>query len=140
MRRSVKVKRRRTKAHLAELNITPLIDVMLVLLVIFMVSAPMMTTGVPLDLPSGKKPSSMTETKQPLTVSIDKDAKVFIMDKEVTQDELSARLSSAGPEAKADRVYLRADKSLKYSVVASVMSILSNSGFAKIALIMEGKE
>ncbi|MEB3701512.1 Protein TolR [Candidatus Bealeia paramacronuclearis] len=118
------------------INITPLVDVMLVLLVIFMVTAPLMTVGVPVDLPKTKA-STMTENDEPLTVSIDAKGVVYLQESEIAMDALVARLvaiTGANPEA---RIYVRGDQSIPYGRIMEVMGALNSAGFSKVALVSE---
>jgi len=117
-----------------EINVTPFVDVMLVLLIIFMVSAPLMTVGVSVDLPKGKA-QAMPDT-QPITLTLDGQGRLFLRDTEIANETLLSALEAI-PEAKTDRIYLRADRSLSYSQVVSLMSAMANAGYTKIALVME---
>ena len=120
----------------SDINVTPFVDVMLVLLIIFMVSAPLLTTGVSVDLPQGK--SSALPESEPLTISVDAGGKIFLRDKEIMREELFNMLKDLA-DLKDERIYLRADKSLSYSQVVEIMSTLTNAGFTKIALVMDGQ-
>ena len=130
---------RRRKGPLTEINVTPLVDVMLVLLIIFMISAPLLTVGVPVELP--KTEASAVEIKsEPLSVSIDQQGAIFVGDSETGFDELSARLLSeaGGAEQAAERpVFVRADGRAPYQAVARVMARLSATGFTKLNLITD---
>jgi len=121
---------------MAEINVTPLVDVMLVLLVVFMVAAPLLTVGVPVDLPQTQAPP-ITEPKEPLVISVNNEGKIFIQDTEVPTDGLVPRLQAitgANPDA---LVYVRADKSIDYGRVLEVMSLISSAGFRKVSLIAQ---
>lgn len=127
---------RRVDSANATINITPLVDVMLVLLVIFMVTAPLMTVGVPVDLPKTEA-STMTENDEPLTVSIDAKGVIYLQESPVELDVLVPRLvaiTGANPEA---RIYVRGDQSIHYGRVMEVMGGLNSAGFRKVALISE---
>jgi len=132
-------RRRRGGRHrgaLTEINVTPLVDVMLVLLIIFMVSAPLLTVGVPVDLPKTDA-AAMDEQSQPLAVTIRRDGTIFVQDSPVTLEALAPRLdamSGAGPKKP---VYVRADGAAVYAVVAQVMARLSTSGFTSINLVTD---
>jgi biopolymer transport protein TolR len=129
---------RRRAAVMAEINVTPMVDVMLVLLIIFMVSAPLLTVGVPLDLPQTQA-KSLDQDQKPLQLSVDVNGKVFINDTEVPISELVAKLKAI-TEARAgldERIYLRADKKAGYGTVAKVMGQLSGAGFKRLALVTE---
>jgi biopolymer transport protein TolR len=123
---------------MADINVTPMVDVMLVLLIIFMVSAPLLTVGVPLDLPQSQA-KSLEQDKEPLTVSVDDKGQVFLMNTQVSPDELVAKLQAiaqtrGGTEA---RVYVRGDKKVDYGTMIKVMGRLSGAGFHRVALVSE---
>ena len=132
-------KRRHTrKPVMAEINVTPMVDVMLVLLIIFMVSAPLLTVGVPLDLPQTQA-KSLEQDKTPLQLSVDTSGKVFINDTEVAMTELIPKLKAI-TDARGgmdERIYMRADKKADYGTVAKVMGQLSGAGFKHLALVTE---
>ena len=131
-------RRRGGRKHkpMADINMTPFIDVMLVLLIIFMVAAPLLTTGVPLDLPQTGAQSLNLE-KQPLVVSIKADGKVFLMETEITLEELVPKLQAISKTGPDERIYLRGDKSIAYGRVAEVMAVLTTAGYRKVALVNE---
>ena len=135
----VRGRRRARKRPLSEINVTPLVDVMLVLLIIFMISAPLLTVGVPVELP--KTEASAVEIKsEPLSVSIDQQGAIFVGDSETAFDQLSARLltEAGGAEQAAERpVFVRADGRAPYQAVARVMARLSATGFTKLNLITD---
>jgi biopolymer transport protein TolR len=123
---------------MAEINVTPMVDVMLVLLIIFMVSAPLLTVGVPLDLPQTQA-KSLEQDKTPLQLSVDTSGKVFINDTEVAMTELIPKLKAI-TDARGgmdERIYMRADKKADYGTVAKVMGQLSGAGFKHLALVTE---
>jgi len=126
----------RRHSPMADINMTPFIDVMLVLLIIFMVAAPLLTTGVPLDLPQTGAQSLNLE-KQPLVVSIKADGKVFLMETEITLEELVPKLQAVSKTGPDERIYLRGDKSIAYGRVAEVMAVLTTAGYRKVALVNE---
>ncbi len=129
---------RRRAAVMAEINVTPMVDVMLVLMIIFMVSAPMLTVGVPLDLPQTQA-KSLEQDKTPLQLSVDIKGKVFINDTEVTMEELIPKLKAI-TDARGgldERIFMRADKKADYGTVARVMGQLSGAGFKRLALVTE---
>ncbi|GLR87556.1 protein TolR [Bradyrhizobium iriomotense] len=124
---------------MAEINVTPMVDVMLVLLIIFMVSAPLLTVGVPLDLPQTQAKSLDQNDQKPLQMSVDIKGKVFINDTEVALNDLVPKLKAI-TDARGgleERIYLRADKKADYGTVAKVMGLLSGAGFKKLALVTE---
>ena len=123
---------------MSEINVTPMVDVMLVLLIIFMVSAPLLTVGVPLDLPQTQA-KSLEQDKTPLQLSVDTRGKVFINDTEVAMADLIPKLKAI-TEARGgmdERIYMRADKKADYGTVAKVMGQLSGAGFKRLALVTE---
>lgn len=121
---------------MAEINVTPLVDVMLVLLVVFMVAAPLLTVGVPVDLPQTQAPP-ITDPKEPLVISINAEGRVFIQDTDVVPDALVPRLQAITGENPDALVYVRADKSIDYGRVLEVMSLISAAGYRKVSLIAE---
>ena len=131
-------RRSRRKPVMAEINVTPMVDVMLVLLIIFMVSAPLLTVGVPLDLPQTQA-KSLEQDKTPLQLSVDVRGKVFINDTEVAMADLIPKLKAI-TDARGgtdERIYMRADKKADYGTVARVMRQLSGAGFKRLALVTE---
>ena len=131
-------RRGRRRAVMAEINVTPMVDVMLVLLIIFMVSAPLLTVGVPLDLPQTQA-KSLEQDKTPLQLSVDVHGKVFINDTEVAMSDLIPKLKAI-TDARGgmdERIYMRADKKADYGTVARVMGQLSGAGFKRLALVTE---
>ena len=133
-------RRRRGRAHarlMAEINVTPFVDVMLVLLIIFMVAAPLMTVGVPVDLPKTAASALPGEPEEPLTVTITADGTVMIQKTQVPREGLLARLRAIASERKSTRVYLRADGAVPYAEVMEVMGALDRGGFANIGLVTE---
>jgi biopolymer transport protein TolR len=130
--------RGRRRAVMAEINVTPMVDVMLVLLIIFMVSAPLLTVGVPLDLPQTQA-KSLEQDKTPLQLSVDVKGKVFVNDTEVAMNELVPKLKAI-TDARGgldERIFMRADKKADYGTVARVMGQLSGAGFKRLALVTE---
>jgi biopolymer transport protein TolR len=131
-------RRGRRRAVMAEINVTPMVDVMLVLLIIFMVSAPLLTVGVPLDLPQTHA-KSLEQDKTPLQLSVDITGKVFINDTEVAMNDLIPKLKAI-TDARGgldERIFMRADKKADYGTVARVMGQLSGAGFKRLALVTE---
>jgi biopolymer transport protein TolR len=127
--------RKRHSRPMAEINVTPFVDVMLVLLIVFMVSAPLLTAGVPVDLPEAKaKP--LTVDKEPITVTIDPAGKIFVKDDEVSMDQLVPKLTQlAGGNGREERIYVRGDKTANYGAVMQVMGAINGAGFTHIGLI-----
>ncbi len=132
-RRGGRAKRR----PMAEINVTPFVDVMLVLLIIFMVAAPLLTTGVPLELPRTAADPLPQAEQEPLTVQLAPDGRVYLMDVEVPPQDLAARLTAIASERRDDQVYLRADTSLSYGRIMEVMGALNAGGFSSIALVTD---
>jgi biopolymer transport protein TolR len=123
---------------MAEINVTPMVDVMLVLLIIFMVSAPLLTVGVPIDLPQSQA-TSLGQDKEPLTISVNDKGQVFLQNSEIKVEELIDKLKAVaqargGTDA---RVYVRGDKKVDYGTMMRVMGRLSGAGFTKVALVTE---
>ncbi|MDF2233560.1 protein TolR [Albimonas sp. CAU 1670] len=129
--------RRGRHRPMGDINVTPMVDVMLVLLIIFMVAAPLLTTGVPLELPQTAADPLPHQQEEPLTVQLAPDGKVYLMNAEVPADELLTRLTAIARERKDDQVYLRADQSLSYGAIMSVMGALNRGGFSSIALVTD---
>ncbi|MBU1337021.1 MAG: biopolymer transporter ExbD [Alphaproteobacteria bacterium] len=129
-------RRGRKKAIMSEINITPMVDVMLVLLIIFMVAAPMMTAGVPIDLPNSAA-AAMPNQADPVTVGVTPEGAIFIDETPVAETELVAQLNTMGVNGAEDRIFLRGDTSANYGAVMRVMGLLSAGGFSKIGLITQ---
>lgn len=129
-------KRRRSgrAAPMADLNMIPFIDVMLVLLVIFMVAAPLLTTGVPVDLPKTGA-SQLNIEQKPLSVSINDKGQIFLQEKEVRLETLTAEISAVAKQGFDERIYVRGAAQVNYGRVAEVMGLLQKAGFTKIGLI-----
>ena len=127
---------------MAEINVTPLVDVMLVLLIIFMVTAPLLVAGVPVDLPQNRA-APLDQQAKPVQISIDKGGAIFIDDAAVAEAALPARLAAlaAQPEPpEGRRIYLRADRSLEYGRVMKVMGELNRAGLNRVALVSVGEQ
>ncbi|KRA62614.1 protein TolR [Caulobacter sp. Root656] len=135
-RRGRRRRGRRGKGALSEINVTPLVDVMLVLLIIFMISAPLLTAGVPLELPKTEA-AALQNQQEPITVSIKADGAVFIGEGEVPFNELAPRISSIAGDGYDKPIFVRADGKANYATVAQVMAALSNAGFTKINLLTD---
>ena len=121
---------------LAEINVTPMVDVMLVLLVIFMVTAPLLTVGVPVDLPKTSA-AKVTEPKKPLIVSIDKEGHTFIGEDAVADGDLPGRLDRIAAEDPDRIVYVRGDRHIDYARVMDVLGVVNSAGFSKVSLLAE---
>ena len=129
--------RRAGARPIAEINVTPFVDVMLVLLVIFMVAAPMLTVGVPLDLPDTAAESVPTEQEEPLTLSIPAEGPMLLMTAEIPDEQLIARLSAVAEQRQSRRVYLRGDSALAYGRMMQVMGALNAAGFNDLVLVTD---
>ncbi|PTE13918.1 protein TolR [Pseudogemmobacter blasticus] len=132
-------RRRGTAAAMSEINVTPFVDVMLVLLIIFMVAAPMLTVGVPVELPKTAANALPTEQEEPLTVTLTADGLVMVMTTEVAPDELIPKLKAIAAERTSDKIFLRADGSLPYERVAQVMGALNAGGFTNLGLVTDAQ-
>jgi biopolymer transport protein TolR len=132
-------RRRRRRGVMSEINVTPMVDVMLVLLIIFMVSAPLLTVGVPIDLPQSQA-KSLDQDKEPLTISLNGDGKIYLQNSEMAADELVAKLKAIS-EARGggfdERIYVRGDRRVDYGTVMKVMGRISGAGFHKVALVTD---
>jgi biopolymer transport protein TolR len=122
---------------MSEINVTPFVDVMLVLLIIFMVAAPLMTVGVPVQLPKTAANALPGEQEEPLTITITADCTVSIQTTEVARDELVGRLRAVAAERDSNRVFLRADSNVPYGDVVQVMGALNRGGFDDIGLVTD---
>ena len=122
---------------MAEINVTPLVDVMLVLLVVFMVAAPLLTVGVPVRLPHTNAPP-INEPKQPLVITVNAQGRIFVENAEVSTDSLVPRLETATKANPDAPLYVRGDKAISYGRVLEVMGLISAAGFHKVALVAEG--
>ena len=123
---------------MSEINVTPFVDVMLVLLIVFMVTAPMLTVGVPVNLPNSDA-DSLPDDQEPLTLSINSKGEVFIQDTKVGFSELVPKLLAISKNRTDTRIYVRGDRNINYDRVMEIMGKLSGSGFSKVALISETK-
>ncbi|MCZ6452957.1 MAG: protein TolR [Alphaproteobacteria bacterium] len=128
--------RRPHRGPVTDINVAPFVDVMLVLVIIFMVAAPLVNIGVPVDLPKATlKP--LNENQDPLVITVDADGNIFIQDAEITEEALAPRLravSQANPDL---RIFVRGDRTISYGRVIQVMGLVSQAGFSKVALIAE---
>lgn len=128
--------RRRGRRHglISEINVTPFVDVMLVLLIIFMVAAPLLTVGVPIDLPETKARALNSET-QPITVSINQNGQVFLQETEIPINEVVPKLEAIARAGYEERIYVRGDRSADYGTVMRVMARVSAAGFRNLGLV-----
>jgi biopolymer transport protein TolR len=123
-------------APLAEINVTPMVDVMLVLLVIFMVTAPLLTVGVPLDLPKSQA-TTLTTPKEPIIISLNRNGEVFIADERIGADELEPRLGALAAEDPSRIIYVRSDRTNTYAQLMDMLGLINHAGFAKVSLVAE---
>jgi biopolymer transport protein TolR len=121
---------------MADINMTPFIDVMLVLLIIFMVAAPLLATGVAVDLPQTKAGPLNIEQK-PVSIAINDQGQIFLMDTQIEKDQLIAKLQEVAKDGLDERIYLRAARSIPYGQVAEVMASVTAAGYKKVALVTE---
>lgn len=130
--------RRRGRKHNlnAEINVTPLVDVMLVLLIVFMIAAPLLSVGVPVELPKTDA-KALPSQQEPITISVDFDGKIFIQEEEITLDELASRLVAVSANGYDERIYLRADQDSDYGAVMKVMARVNSAGFSNLGLVTD---
>ena len=128
--------RRRTTHVMSEINVTPMVDVMLVLLIIFMVAAPLLTVGVAIDLPQTQA-KSLDQDREPLTVTVNDKGQVYLQNTDVKLDELIPKLRAVAKNGGDERIYVRGDKKVDYGTVMRVMGRLSAAGYRRVALITE---
>ncbi len=128
--------RRRGRHHalMSEINVTPMVDVMLVLLIIFMVAAPLLTVGVPIDLPETQAKAMNSDT-QPITVSINEEGKVYLQETEIPIDEVVSKLEAVSKTGYDERIYVRGDKTADYGTVMKVMARISAAGYKNLGLV-----
>lgn len=119
---------------ISEINVTPLVDVMLVLLIIFMVAAPMMTVGVPIDLPETQAKAMNSDT-QPITVSVNPEGQIFLQETPITIDEILPKLQAIATTGYNERIYVRGDTAAAYGVVMKVMARISSAGYKNLGLV-----
>ena len=128
-------KRKRSPA-MSEINVTPFVDVMLVLLIVFMVTAPLLTVGVPVDLPKTKAPA-LGQDKEPLSVTVAKDGKISLQKEVVAEDALVPKLQAISQNGYDQRIFVRGDKTVDYGRVMVVMGLLASAGFTHIGLVTD---
>jgi biopolymer transport protein TolR len=128
--------RRRGRHHglMSEINVTPFVDVMLVLLIIFMVAAPLLTVGVPIDLPETQANALNSDT-QPITVSVNQDGQIYLQETEIPLDEVVPKLEAIAQTGYEERIYVRGDRNADYGTVMQVMARISSAGFRNLGLV-----
>ena len=122
---------------MSEINVTPFVDIMLVLLIIFMVAAPLLSVGIEVDLPNTKAKPLSIEKESPLTLTLDKDSNLFINEVKIKKVELRTRLLAIRKERESDEIYLRASKNIEYQKVARILALVSNIGYSQISLVTD---
>jgi biopolymer transport protein TolR len=133
--------RRGQRRLMAEINVTPFVDVMLVLLIIFMVTAPLLTAGVPIELPkTDANAAGDAGDKQPLTISVGGDGRIHLQETEITLDEIVPKLSAIAKNGAEQTIYIRGDARANYGALMQVMGKISAAGFQKISLVTDVKE
>ena len=131
--------RRGRYAPMSEINVTPMVDVMLVLLVIFMVAAPLLTVGVPVDLPRTQS-RPLQGDQEPLTISLNRKGQIFLQDTEVNADEIVPRLQAIGRGGYDQRIFVRGDASVNYGKVMDVMGRINKAGFTRVGLVTQTED
>ncbi len=132
----VRRSRRRRRATMVEINMTPMVDVMLVLLIVFMVAAPLLTSGIAVDLPQAAS-SPMAGQDEPLSVTIDAGGKIYLQDSQIALDQLAPRLQAITGRKPDARIFVRGDKGIDYGTVMRVVGTINQAGFSKVALLTE---
>ena len=122
---------------MSEINVTPFVDIMLVLLIIFMVAAPLLSVGIEVDLPDTKAKPLSIEKESPLTLTLDNDGNLFINEVKIKKEELRTRLLAIRKERESDEIYLRASKNIEYQKVARILALVSNIGYSQISLVTD---
>jgi biopolymer transport protein TolR len=128
--------RRKRSPAMSEINVTPFVDVMLVLLIVFMVTAPLLTVGVPVDLPKTRAPA-LGQDKEPLSVTVSKDGKIYLQKEVVAEDALVPKLQAISQNGYDQRIFVRGDKTVDYGRVMVVMGLLASAGFTHIGLVTD---
>jgi biopolymer transport protein TolR len=129
------------RAPMSDINVTPLVDVMLVLLIIFMVTAPLLTVGVPLELPKTEANALGSNTqKEPLTLSVNREGKIFLQDTEIAFDDIVPKLTAIAKSGFDETIYIRGDRDANYGAMMRVMGKISAAGFRRISLVTELRE
>ena len=123
-------------AQMSEINVTPFVDVMLVLLVVFMVTAPLLTVCVPIYLPNSKA-NNLPENNNPLSITINKEGKLYLQDEEIELNQLIARITVIFENRKEDRIYVHGDEGVSYGRVMQVMGLINGNGFSRVALVTD---
>lgn len=122
--------------QMSDINVTPFVDVMLVLLVVFMVTAPLLTVGVPIDLPNSEA-NNLPENDTPLSITINEDGKIYLQDEEVDLNQMVARITVIFENRKEDRIYVHGDQRVNYGRVMEVIGLLNGNGFSQVAMVTD---
>ena len=122
---------------MSEINVTPFVDIMLVLLIIFMVAAPLLSVGIEVDLPNTQAKPLETEKERPLTLTLDGESNLFINEVKIEKDELRVKLLAIKKERESDEIYLRASKNIEYQKIATLLALVSNIGYSQISLVTD---
>ena len=122
---------------MSEINVTPFVDIMLVLLIIFMVAAPLLSVGIEVDLPNTQAKPLETEKERPLTLTLDGDGNLFINEVKIEKGELRFKLLAIKKERESDEIYLRASKNIEYQKVATILALVSNIGYSQVSLVTD---
>ena len=122
---------------MSEINVTPFVDIMLVLLIIFMVAAPLLSVGIEVDLPNTQAKPLETEKERPLTLTLDSESNLFINEVKIEKSELRSKLLAIKKERESDEIYLRASKDIAYQNVAAILALVSNIGYSQISLVTD---
>ena len=131
--------KRSKKDPMSEINVTPFVDVMLVLLIIFMVTAPLLTVGIPVDLPKVKA-TALTDQKDPIEITVSLEGQVYIGESEVEVENLIPRINAITEQNTEARIYIRGDRVVAYGRIMEIMSIINSAGYIKVALITQNLE
>ncbi|PPR42977.1 MAG: Biopolymer transport protein ExbD [Alphaproteobacteria bacterium MarineAlpha5_Bin11] len=130
------IKGRKNRQPMSEINVTPFVDVMLVLLIVFMVTAPLLTVGIPVDLPKVKA-NALTDQKDPLEITIKLDGKVYLGESETKIENLITKLEAVTEQNYETRIYIRGDRVIAYGRIMEIMSIVNSAGYTRVALVTE---
>ena len=128
---------RRNFVPMSEINVTPFVDIMLVLLIIFMVAAPLLSVGIEVDLPNTQAKPLETEKERPLTLTMDGESNLFINEVKIEKSELRSKLLAIKKERESNEIYLRASKDIEYQNVATILALVSNIGYSQISLVTD---
>ena len=128
---------RRNFVPMSEINVTPFVDIMLVLLIIFMVAAPLLSVGIEVDLPNTQAKPLETEKERPLTLTLDGESNLFINEVKIEKSELRSKLLAIKKERESNEIYLRASKDIEYQNVATILALVSNIGYSQISLVTD---